>query len=297
MTINNDKNTTNYISRTVEIQEGLIIITSHNTGKEPQRVEKMVDCSFIQIHFCLEGTSKLYFNKGTYGIDVAASKNMLLYNPKQNLPLDIELGIGAQLVSILISIEKLHSFFTQEAGIIPFLSGDNKDKKFYADGAIGADQSIVLSQLMSYKVQESVEKLYLKAKIYELLSLYFQPKDTEDNSCPYLEEEENVEKIRLAKRIIIERMAEPPSLQELSDEIKLPLKHLKDGFKQIYGATVFSFLYEYKMEYARRMLNTKKYNVAEVSYKVGYSTASHFIAAFKKKFHVTPKKYMGKIEH
>ncbi len=153
----------------------------------------------------------------------------------------------------------------------------------------------MLSQLISYKVQESVEKLYLKAKIYELLSLYFQPKDDALNNCPYLEEEENVEKIRLAKTIIIEHMAEPPSLQELADEIKLPLKHLKDGFKQIYGETVFSFLWEYKMEYARRMLNTKKYNVSEVSYKVGYSTASHFIAAFKKKFNITPKKYMGKL--
>jgi AraC-like DNA-binding protein len=125
--------------------------------------------------------------------------------------------------------------------------------------------------------------------------LYFQPKSDTDNYCPYLEEEENVEKIRQAKRIIIERMAEPPTLTELAKEIDLPLAYLKDGFKQIYGETVFNFLWEYKMEYARRMLNTKKYNVSEVSYEVGYSTASHFIAAFKKKFGITPKKYMGKI--
>ena len=35
-----------------------------------------------------------------------------------------------------------------------------------------------------------------------------------------------------------------------------------------------------------------KYNVNEVGLKVGYSTASHFIAAFKKKFGITPKKYL-----
>jgi len=285
----------NNIAKKTIIQEGFFIVITENNTKEIQRIEEEVDASYIQIHFCLEERVKLFFNKGTYGIDITQSKSMLLYNPSQDLPLDIELAPQSALISILISIEKLHSFFTQEAGVIHFLSDENKQKKFYADGEISSNESIVLNQLRSYTIKDSVKKLYLKAKIYELLSLYFQPKDDSLESCPYLEEEENVEKIRQAKNIIITRMAEPPSLQKLADEIKLPLKHLKDGFKQIYGETVFGFLWEYKMEYARRMLNTKKYNVSEVSYKVGYSTASHFIAAFKKKFGITPKKYMGKL--
>ena len=55
---------------------------------------------------------------------------------------------------------------------------------------------------------------------------------------------------------------------------------------------MFSFLFDYKMEYSRRLLETNQYNVNEVGVKVGYSTASHFIAAFKKKFGTTPKKYV-----
>ena len=295
MNNNTAKSTTDNVAKNTAIQEGFSIVITHNTTDQTQHITKEVDKNCIQIHFCLQNSIKLFFNQGSYGIDVVANKSMLLYNPTQDLPMDVEVPPNSQLISILISIDKLHSFFTPEAGIIHFLSEENQKKKFYADAVISADESIVLSQLISYKVQESVEKLYLKAKTYELLSLYFQPKNDDLNNCPYLEEEENVEKIRLAKTIIIERMAEPPSLQELADEIKLPLKHLKDGFKQIYGETVFSFLWEYKMEYARRMLNTKKYNVSEVSYKVGYSTASHFIAAFKKKFDITPKRYMGKL--
>jgi AraC-like DNA-binding protein len=45
------------------------------------------------------------------------------------------------------------------------------------------------------------------------------------------------------------------------------------------------------MEYARKLLETNKYNVNEIGLKVGYSTASHFISAFKKKYGTTPKKY------
>jgi AraC-like DNA-binding protein len=46
-------------------------------------------------------------------------------------------------------------------------------------------------------------------------------------------------------------MAEPPGLQELADEIGLNLKKLKMGFKQIYGDTVYGFLFDYKMDFAR----------------------------------------------
>ena len=41
--------------------------------------------------------------------------------------------------------------------------------------------------------------------------------------------------------------------------------------------------------------NSQKYNVNEVGLKLGYSTASHFIAAFKKKYGTTPKKYLGSV--
>lgn len=279
----------------IEIEPGFILLINENEKRENLKIEKGIDSSYIQIHFCVAQSAKLFFNQGRYTIDIANSKSMLLYNPNQDLPIDIELVPEAKLVSVLISIEKLHTFFTREAGIIPFLNEENKSKKYYADKSISASESIVLSQIMSHKVQPSMEKLYLKAKIYELLSIYFQPQDDSSNNCPFLQQEENVEKIRKAKNIIIERMAEPPSLQELADEIGLPLHYLKDGFKQIYGDTVFNFLWEYKMEYARRKLDTKKYNVSEVAYEIGYSTPSHFIAAFRKKFGTTPKKYMGKI--
>ena len=87
-------------------------------------------------------------------------------------------------------------------------------------------------------------------------------------------------------------MAEPPSLQELAYEIELSLKKLKEGFKHIYGDTVYGFLFDYNMEVARKMLNSGVHNVNEVGLKIGYSTASHFISAFKKKYGTTPKKYL-----
>jgi AraC-like DNA-binding protein len=126
--------------------------------------------------------------------------------------------------------------------------------------------------------------------------LYFnRTEDPNAEQCPFLVDEVNVLKIRKAKEIIIANMAEPPGLQELADQVGLNLKKLKMGFKQIYGDTVYGFLFDYKMDFARKLLDSGSYNVNEVGLKIGYSTGSHFIAAFRKKFATTPKKYLMSI--
>jgi AraC-like DNA-binding protein len=128
------------------------------------------------------------------------------------------------------------------------------------------------------------------------MSLYFnKSKEMDVEQCPFLMDDQNIKKIRKAKEIIISKMIEPPTLIELASEAEISLKKLKEGFKQVYGASVYAFLLDYKMQVSKRLLSSKNYNVNEVALKVGYSTATHFINAFKKKFGTTPKKYLMSI--
>lgn len=275
------------------LENGFYVLHFQNESNDVQVFEREINSAFIQIHFCLKGNSKFLFNNGSYSFDVLDDRSILLYNPQRTLPIHLENQPKTTLVSLLISIEKFHSLFSKESGYIPFLSDENSNRKYYDDTEIKPTVSIVLQQIINSNINSSIRELYIKGKVYELLSLHFQKdENVEGEYCPFLVDEQNVLKIRKAKEIIIERMAEPPSLQELANEIGLNIKKLKEGFKQIYGDTVFSFLFDYKMEHSRRLLETNQYNVNEVGVKVGYSTASHFIAAFKKKFGTTPKKYV-----
>ncbi|MDH5412589.1 MAG: AraC family transcriptional regulator [Flavobacteriaceae bacterium] len=276
----------------IKIDDGFFILKIQNNGHVKQQVKRKIDSSYIQFHFCLKGTSKFNFNNGNYSFDVSEEQSLLLYNPQQDLPINLDLEPKTWIISILLSIKSFHSLFSQEADYIHFLTDDNKDKKYYDNKKITPAIAVVLNQIMNFNIHRSIEKLYLKGKTYELLSLYFNHGgDADIEQCPFLVDEKNVLKIRQAKDIIITRMTEPPSLQELANEIGLSLKKLKEGFKQIYGDSVYSFLFDYKMEYARKLLESNQFNVNEVGLKVGYSTASHFIAAFKKKYGTTPKKY------
>lgn len=277
----------------VLIEDGFYVLKLQNDHSKIQRVAREIDSSFIQFHFCLKGNAKFIFNESKYALEVSEENSLLLYNTQVDLPMNLEMAPNSWIVSVVMTIGKFHSLFSKEADYIPFLSAENKEKKYYAQEAVSPAIAVVLSQIMNYNLHPSIKELYIMGKVYELISLYFNKStDADLEQCPFLVDEDNVKRIRQAKEIMISHMAEPPSLAELAKEVGLSLKKLKEGFKQIYGDSVYSFLFDYKMEHARRLLETGQHNVNEVGLKVGYSTSSHFIAAFKKKYGTTPKKYV-----
>ena len=277
----------------ITVEDDFTLLLFQNDGKEFCKMEKAISQGLIQFHFGIKGKSNFIFSDGNYTLDLNDGKSFLFYNPQKELPLNLEMAPASWAVSVIISIKKFHGLFSSEAGYIPFLSAENKDKKYYKEGDISPSMAIVLSQIFHYNLNPSIKNLYYKGKGYELLSLYFnRNEDPNAEQCPFLIDEENVLKIKKAKEIILANMAEPPGLQELADEIGLNLNKLKMGFKQIYGDTVYGFLFDYKMDFARKLLDSGSYNVNEVGFKIGYSTGSHFIAAFKKKYGTTPKKYL-----
>jgi AraC-like DNA-binding protein len=289
----NKKNIAMGSQEVIKIEDDFILIRFQNDENETFQVEKQINQGLIQFHFGIKGNAKFIFNQGNYTLDLKEEKALLLYNPQKELPLNLILEPQTWVISVIISIKKFHALFSTEASYIPFLSGENQDKKYYNESDISPSMAIVLSQLFHYNLHPNIKNLYYKGKGYELLSLYFnRSEDPDAEQCPFLIDEENVMKIKKAKEIVIANMAEPPGLQELADQVGLNLKKLKMGFKQIYGDTVYGFLFDYKMDCARKLLDSGSYNVNEVGLKIGYSTGSHFIAAFKKKFATTPKKYL-----
>ena len=289
---NNDKSS----KEITALEDDFSVLRIRNDLDLPKTLQHPVDQEFIQFHFCSKGQMNFSFNQGNYSFPLSDGHSMLLFNPQKILSIDLEMAPQTWLVSILISVTRFHSLFSSEADHISFLSPENSSKKYYDTLPFTSSIAVVLSQILQAKVHDTMKELYFKGKVYELLSLYFnKSEDPSLEQCPFLVDEENVQKIRRAKDIILERMTDPPSLENLSVEIGLSLKKLKEGFKQLYGDTVYSYLLDHKMEEARRMLDSQKFNVNEVGLKLGYSTASHFIAAFKKKYGTTPKKYIGSV--
>ncbi|HSP40712.1 MAG TPA: hypothetical protein VLN46_04705, partial [Gillisia sp.] len=135
-----------------KIEDGFYILKFQNDETEPVKITRAVSSNYIQFHFNVKGKSKFLFNNGTYQLPLEEEKSLLLYNPKQDLPLNLEISPKSWLISLVISIEKFHSLFSQEAKFIPFLAIENKDKKYYQDGNISPSMAIVLNQLMNFNL-------------------------------------------------------------------------------------------------------------------------------------------------
>ena len=276
----------------ISVEDSCFIIISNNTSNKIEKLKKDVQTNFIQFHFVLVGKIDFFFNQGSYKLSLNKDRHLMLYNPNKELPLDIDIYEKSVVITLLITIKKFHQLFSQDSQQISFLSKENINKKFYNEKETTTNITLSLNQIYDSSLSQFKNKLFLKSKVYEIFSLIFMKSTDNNEQCPYIMSDDQVQKIKKAKEIIITKYNNPPTLAELSQQVKLSLRKLKEGFKEVYGKPVFQYLLEYKMDLAKKMLNDGSYNVNEVSLELGYSTASHFISAFKKKYDITPKKYL-----
>ena len=90
---------------------------------------------------------------------------------------------------------------------------------------------------------------------------------------------------------LINNLCNPPSLIDLARQVGLNERKLKQGFRHVFGNSVFGYLHDYQMQQAQRLLLAEKMTVAGVAARVGYTSPTGFCAAFRRKFGINPKAY------
>lgn len=270
-------------------QDDFSLQLAENRGLKWVEIDTQVHRNIIHFYFCLEGTAIFGFGP-QYSRQIEKQRNYFFYNPEMDLPFKLQLASETRIVSLSIMLESLHKLFTHES--IPFLKPENAKTKFYDEREIPTHLHVVLNQLFTVNLSENASRLYYHGKVLEILGLYFSEKKANIENCPFLNDQETVRKIKHAKEYLLKHMEAPLSLKDLAKFAGLNEYQLKVGFKEIYGNTVFGYLLDHKLDHARVLLDSAKFQVNEVAHQTGYTNTSHFIAAFKKKFGVTPKKYL-----
>ncbi|NQX80517.1 MAG: helix-turn-helix transcriptional regulator [Flavobacteriaceae bacterium] len=246
----------------------------------------------IQIFFSLEGTSDLIFHSNHCRVNIKERESSVVYFKKESTNIVVEQGSKSHLLCLWIPIKQFHDLLSSNDGYGLIFENVKLGKPIIDTKRISANTANILQQILTKEAtNKTLYSLFVKGKIYELISSFLGSFSSENQeSCPFINDEDTISQIKKIKDIIIENMANPPSLDELSKMVGLNVKKIKLGFKELYGMPVFTFLLNYKMDFAQKLL-LENNNVSEVSSKLGYSTSSHFIAAFKKKFGITPKQY------
>jgi AraC-like DNA-binding protein len=94
--------------------------------------------------------------------------------------------------------------------------------------------------------------------------------------------------IQKMHHVLSESSGKVPALNELSQKYGKPGKVLNQGFKELYGMSIFKFISEQRLTKAHDALLLTDIPMKILAMNLGYSDVNHFIYAFGKKFGYTP---------
>ncbi|MEM7062509.1 MAG: AraC family transcriptional regulator [Cyanobacteria bacterium P01_B01_bin.77] len=154
----------------------------------------------------------------------------------------------------------------------------------------------VLQQILHCPYRGPAGYLYLESKAQELLALQLAALDVDSTAntlSPF--KAANLERVQYARDILVAKLSNPLSMMELSRQVGLNEQTLRQGFRYLFGTTVFGYLRDCRMEQAQQLLRQTDITIAQVAHQVGYRNPEAFSTAFRRQFSISPKAYqLGK---
>ncbi|WP_299436480.1 AraC family transcriptional regulator [uncultured Aquimarina sp.] len=145
-------------------------------------------------------------------------------------------------------------------------------------------QSIVDS-LFNIQYTGKTKMMFFRSQITTLLSHFFGQLASLKTEKINTSERK---KLNHARDILLENIDNPPSLNEISNQIGLNTFKLKKEFKAFFGVPVFKYLQNERLTLAHKMISNQESTVQEAAWHVGYDSLSSFSNAFEKKFGYRP---------
>jgi AraC family transcriptional regulator len=152
-------------------------------------------------------------------------------------------------------------------------------------------QQEMLSSLRNPPVLLEAQVLWYRSKAIELVvELLFRPSEESELFCARAHRLAHA-RVQRVVAILRERLAEPPTLEELGRTVGCSPFYLSRTFSGEMGQTIPQYLRQLRLDRAAELLRSGKFNVTEAAMEVGYSSLSHFSQAFHEHFGCCPGLY------
>ncbi|HEX6913936.1 MAG TPA: helix-turn-helix transcriptional regulator [Chitinophagaceae bacterium] len=154
-----------------------------------------------------------------------------------------------------------------------------------------AEYKRVLGELMNAGQSKGFEQLIIQNRTMLLIERFFTRIYKKMNDQHFDMKVSNDDILRLQKveqELLKDFSTPPPGISRLAKMAAMSPSKLKNTFKEIYGLPIYQYFQKHRMNKAKAMLLSNRYNVKEVGMEVGYSNLSNFAKAFKKSFDQLP---------
>lgn len=276
--------------------EGILfdgVFISHSQCRLPRPVKLYAQSDYptIEMHFALCGCSQTR-PKGssrTYRFD--CGEHNLIYAPDFEGSLVMEPCEDYRMFEINFSEEYFQRLAQSGDPLLDAMLEHMLKKRHFTarrhNYTITTRMQQVIEGIVGCQKQGVIRKLYLESQVLELLALQLEQLSGQENSVPSVSKADR-EKLQAARQLLEERFDNPPTLSQLSRLAGLNEFKLKRGFRELFGTSVYGHVLDLRMKKAQGLLRESGKTVAQIAEQVGYRHATHFTAAFKKKFGYLP---------
>jgi len=149
----------------------------------------------------------------------------------------------------------------------------------------------LLKPLIQNPMQSALDKISAESTALSILADCLEARPLSQLLCG--EHHAGAEHKSLLKVIdmLMSDLSAPPDLSQLAVEAGMSHTRLNRCFKKTFGCTVFVWLRQHRLELSKVLLRKDQQSITEIAYSCGFSSSSHFGAAFKAEFGCTPQYY------
>ncbi|KIX15344.1 AraC family transcriptional regulator [Dethiosulfatarculus sandiegensis] len=153
---------------------------------------------------------------------------------------------------------------------------------------------VAAEQILNCSFEAGNRRLYFEGKALEIIACIMENFSTPSGPKPFFNTSD-IERIHYARELLTRDFLNPPGLMDLARSVGMHHSKLNQGFKLLFGNTVFGHLTEMRLEEAKHYLESGDMNCAEAALSVGYSSLSHFAKAFNRQYGSNPSSYIKRI--
>lgn len=272
------------------LEEGLCVTYCEATYMVPLALPIVAE-NMIRVRIASDGDGEYWMAHGEL-LDLKGPSASIIIEPPGQQPAETVCAGHLLAAEVYIHRDFLTRLYAREDRELPavvraFISGDLR-QTVARRLPLSPQLLRMLEDLKICPLEGRGRRLVFRSKAIEILCHAFDALAHEEN-CNIIPEASRLAAngVVKAQQLLSTNFVDPPSLDDLAQEVGMSRSGLCSAFRQIVGQSVFDHIAELRMQQALAMLTRHDATIAEVAYAVGYSHPSSFSVAFQRYFGTT----------
>lgn len=249
----------------------------------------------VKLRFTLSGNGTIYnaVNKQHYIFN--SNQQNIIYMPELDGTGQYDINSNYRFFEVHFAKERFLQLAENSTRALQVLA-DHLDSGHYAQMAeqnlpVSWAMQNCMNEILNCSYTEGLKLMFIESKCTELLVLQaeaFESAAAQNKNSPF-QSAYDKDCIYHARDYLVRNILQPPSVAQLAKICGINEFKLKKGFKGLFNKSIFGYLSDHKLNYARQLLHEGT-PIKSVAFQLGYSSVQHFSNAFRKKFAVPPGK-------